>query len=42
MEKRIIETSVTDEDKRIEGGLRPSSMDAYIGQKKARETGICI
>ena len=38
MEKRIIETSVTDEDKRIEGGLRPSSMDAYIGQKKARET----
>jgi len=36
MEKRIIETTVIDEDKRIEGSLRPQCLDDYIGQEKAR------
>lgn len=36
MEKRIIETAVIDEDKRIEGSLRPQNLEDYIGQKKAK------
>lgn len=36
--KRIIETSVTEEDKHIENGLRPMSFEDYIGQHKAKET----
>ncbi|MCI5569259.1 MAG: Holliday junction branch migration DNA helicase RuvB [Candidatus Alectryocaccobium sp.] len=36
--KRIIETSVTEEDKHIESGLRPMSFEDYIGQQKAKET----
>lgn len=38
MAQRIIETSVTEEDKKIEGTLRPQKMDDYIGQSKAKET----
>lgn len=38
MTQRIIETSVTEEDKKIEGSLRPQKMDDYIGQSKAKET----
>ena len=37
MEKRIIETDVTEEDRRIEGGLRPQTLDDYIGQEKAKK-----
>ena len=36
--KRIIETSVTEEDKHIESGLRPMRFEDYIGQQKAKET----
>lgn len=38
MAPRIIETSITEEDKKIEGTLRPQKMDDYIGQSKAKET----
>lgn len=38
MGQRIIETSITEEDQKIEGSLRPQSMDDYIGQTKAKET----
>ena len=38
MEKRIIETSVIDEDIRAEGSLRPQNLEEYIGQEKAKET----
>lgn len=38
MGQRIIETSITEEDQKIEGTLRPQSMDDYIGQTKAKET----
>jgi Holliday junction DNA helicase RuvB len=38
MAQRIIETSITEEDKKIEGTLRPQKMDDYIGQSKAKET----
>lgn len=38
MGQRIIETSITEEDQKIEGTLRPQSMDDYIGQSKAKET----
>jgi Holliday junction DNA helicase RuvB len=38
MAQRMIETSVTEEDKKIEGTLRPQKMDDYIGQSKAKET----
>lgn len=38
MEKRIIETSVIDEDIRVEGSLRPQNLEEYIGQEKAKET----
>ncbi len=38
MAQRIIETSITEEDKKIEGTLRPQNMDDYIGQSKAKET----
>ncbi len=34
---RVIETSVTEEDIRIESTLRPQTLDDYIGQKKAKE-----
>ena len=34
MERRIITTEVTEEDKRIEPNLRPQSLNDYIGQEK--------
>ena len=36
MERRIITTEVTEEDKRIESNLRPMCLDEYIGQEKIR------
>lgn len=35
---RIIETSILEEDKKIEGSLRPQTLDEYIGQSKAKES----
>lgn len=37
MGKRIITTDFTEEDSRIEGTLRPQTLDEYIGQEKAKE-----
>lgn len=37
MASRIIETSIHEEDKKIEGSLRPISLDQYIGQSKIKE-----
>ena len=34
---RTIETSLTEEDIKIEGSLRPQKLDEYIGQEKAKE-----
>ena len=34
--KRTIETNLTEEDIRIEGSLRPSDLDNYIGQEKVK------
>ncbi len=36
-EERIITSELTDTDAEIETGLRPRSLDEYIGQEKARE-----
>ncbi len=36
MERRIITTEITEEDKRIEPNLRPQSLEEYIGQEKIR------
>lgn len=36
MERRIITTEVTEEDKRIEPSLRPMYLEEYIGQEKIR------
>ena len=33
---RVIETNITEEDIRMEGTLRPQSLDDYIGQEKAK------
>ncbi len=38
MAKRSIETTLTEEDIKIEGSLRPQFLKDYIGQKKAKET----
>lgn len=38
MGQRVIETKLTEEDKKIEGSLRPQYLKDYIGQKKAKET----
>lgn len=38
MAQRIIETSVLEEDKKIESTLRPQMIADYIGQSKAKET----
>ncbi len=38
MEKRIITTDVTEEDSRLDTGLRPQSLDEYIGQEKTKKT----
>ncbi|MDO5573343.1 MAG: Holliday junction branch migration DNA helicase RuvB [bacterium] len=37
MQKRSIETTVTEEDIKIEGSLRPQHLTEYIGQQKAKE-----
>jgi Holliday junction DNA helicase RuvB len=37
MERRIIETEITEEDRSTEGGLRPRTLDDYIGQEKAKQ-----
>ena len=34
--KRTIETNLTEEDIKIEGSLRPTAMDNYIGQEKVK------
>jgi len=36
MERRIITTELTEEDKKIEPNLRPRSLNEYIGQEKIR------
>lgn len=36
--KRIIETNIIEEDIKIEGTLRPQTLDDYIGQEKAKES----
>ena len=38
MDRRIITTDVTEEDKYTEGNLRPQTLEEYIGQEKAKET----
>lgn len=35
--KRMIETNITEEDVKIEGSLRPQTLDDYIGQSKIKE-----
>lgn len=37
MSKRIIQTDVTTEDKVIDKGLRPKTLDEYVGQDKIKE-----
>ncbi len=38
MAQRIINTEITEEDKKIDDSLRPKFLDDYIGQEKAKET----
>ena len=38
MENRIITTDVTEEDYTLEGSLRPSTLEEYIGQEKTKNT----
>lgn len=38
MAKRMIETNITEEDIKIEGSLRPQTLDDYIGQTKVKDT----
>lgn len=37
MPRRMIETNITEEDKKNEGSLRPQKLDDYIGQSKVKE-----
>ena len=37
MENRIIQTEVREEDRRAERGLRPLTLDSYIGQEKTKQ-----
>ncbi len=37
MERRVIETSLMEEDVKLEGSLRPRYLKDYIGQEKAKE-----
>jgi Holliday junction DNA helicase RuvB len=37
MPKRLITTEITEEDKKIEGCLRPMKLSEYIGQEKAKQ-----
>ena len=38
MSKRVIETTIQDEDIKIEGSLRPQYLCDYIGQDKVKDT----
>lgn len=38
MVKRMIETTATEEDVKLEGSLRPQVLDDYIGQSKVKES----
>ena len=38
MGRRLIETSFTEEDEKIEGSLRPKKLEDYIGQDRIRES----
>ncbi|MCR5778828.1 MAG: Holliday junction branch migration DNA helicase RuvB [Lachnospiraceae bacterium] len=38
MERRVIETNITEEDVKLEGSLRPHTLGDYIGQSKIKET----
>lgn len=38
MANRMIETNLIEEDKKIEGSLRPERLDDYIGQSKIKES----
>ncbi|MCI5699580.1 MAG: Holliday junction branch migration DNA helicase RuvB [Lachnospiraceae bacterium] len=38
MARRIITTDAIEEDVKIESGLRPQTLDEYIGQQRAKET----
>lgn len=38
MERRVIETSLQEEDVKLEGSLRPQYLEDYIGQEKAKES----
>ena len=38
MSRRTSTTEVTEEDKRIEGSLRPQTLDEYIGQERIKST----
>ncbi len=35
--RRVISTQITEEDKRIESGLRPMSLSEYVGQEKIKD-----
>ncbi|MBQ6992965.1 MAG: Holliday junction branch migration DNA helicase RuvB [Lachnospiraceae bacterium] len=37
MANRVIETKLLEEDKKLEGSLRPQTLKEYIGQQKAKE-----
>ncbi len=37
MPRRMIETNITEEDVKIEGSLRPQTLNDYIGQSKVKE-----
>ena len=37
MSSRMIETNLIEEDIKIEGSLRPQTLDDYIGQSKIKE-----
>ena len=37
MEKRMINTDITEEDRKIEPSLRPKTLSSYIGQEKIRQ-----
>lgn len=37
MKNRIIETGILEEDKNIEGSLRPQTLEEYIGQSKVKD-----
>ena len=43
MERRMIETNFTEEDRAVEGSLRPQTLAEYIGQQKIKDSiGIAI